>query len=267
MQERHIERYRYFQESARTCGKHYIPYIVQYLPAAADGFPEGFRVLEVGCGEAGNLAPFAQAGCIVTGVDMHVPRIEEAREFFEAEGLEGTFIASDIFELKDLEQSFDLIIVHDVIEHLDRKEQFMAGMKRYLAPGGVMFVAFPAWQMPFGGHQQMAKSKKVSKMPFIHLLPKGMYRGILRHAGESEGDIEWFMDTRRTRTTIEMFRRIAKRTKYTVAGKRLYFINPHYETKFGMRPRRLTPVIGVIPWLRNFFTTSCWWLLKADDGK
>lgn len=265
MQERHTERGRYFAESAQTCARHYIPFIEGTLPGAARRLPEGLRVLEVGCGEAGNLAPFARMGCSVTGVDMHGPRIAEAREFFAAEGLSGTFIESDIFLLKGLEQSFGLIIVHDVIEHLHDKERFMTDMRRYLAPGGVMFVAFPAWQMPFGGHQQMAKNKRVSKMPFIHLLPKRTYRRILERAGESEGDIEWFMDTRRTRTTIEMFRRIARRTGYRIVDSRYYFINPHYETKFGMRPRRLAAAIGCIPWLRNFFTSSCWWILAEKE--
>ena len=40
------------------------------------------KVLEVGCGEGGNLLPFAKAGCRVMGVDIDAMRIEQARAFF-----------------------------------------------------------------------------------------------------------------------------------------------------------------------------------------
>lgn len=40
------------------------------------------RVLEVGCGEGGNLLPFARLGAKVVGVDLSETRIEQARIFF-----------------------------------------------------------------------------------------------------------------------------------------------------------------------------------------
>jgi len=52
MQERHIDRKRYFDEQAQTSKNYYIPYIennIGYLPN---------KVLEVGCGEGGNLLSF-----------------------------------------------------------------------------------------------------------------------------------------------------------------------------------------------------------------
>ena len=177
MQERHSDRERYFDEQARTTEKYYIPYIRKCCPE----LPQ--EVLEVGCGEGGNLFSFAQLGCSVTGVDIAAGRIAEARKFFAERGAEGTFIASDIFKLTELEHKFSLILVHDVIEHIDDKAGFLKGLKRYLAPGGVVFIAFPAWQMPFGGHQQIAHSKVVSHFPFLHLLPSPLYKGVSAVAG------------------------------------------------------------------------------------
>jgi SAM-dependent methyltransferase len=40
------------------------------------------EVLEIGCAEAGNLKPFLDLGCNVTGIDISCGRIELAREFF-----------------------------------------------------------------------------------------------------------------------------------------------------------------------------------------
>ena len=76
MQERHINRDRYFEEQAQTTRKYYIPYIKQIV----GDLPE--KVLEVGCGEGGNLLPFAESGCEIVGVDIASLRIEQARTFF-----------------------------------------------------------------------------------------------------------------------------------------------------------------------------------------
>lgn len=110
MQERHSDRERYFDEQARTTEKYYIPYIRKCCPE----LPQ--EVLEVGCGEGGNLFSFAQLGCSVTGVDIAAGRIAEARKFFAERGAEGTFIASDIFKLTELEHK----ILPDIGARCDR---------------------------------------------------------------------------------------------------------------------------------------------------
>ena len=177
MQERHTNRERYFEEQAHTTRNYYIPYIKKNI----GNLPN--KVLEVGCGEGGNLLPFAELGCDTIGIDIAVSRIEQAKNFFITKKQKGTFIASDIFLLNDLQKHFPLILIHDVIEHIDNKELFLHSLKNYLSPNGVIFIAFPAWQMPFGGHQQIARSKVISHMPFIHLLPRILYQGIFPRRG------------------------------------------------------------------------------------
>lgn len=257
MQKRHIDRNRYFEEQSQTTENYYIPYIrkvIGYLPP---------KVLEVGCGEGGNLLPFAEQGCEVVGVDMVAVRIEQAQTFFSRRNRKGTFIASDIFSLEGLDTHFPLILVHDVIEHIEDKAAFLSGIKRYLETGGVVFIAFPAWQMPFGGHQQIAEGKIASHLPFIHLLPRTCYKWLLKIAGEKEDTVEGLLSIKETKCTIEMFRRIARETGYQIIDEQLYFINPHYKVKFGLSPRKLCKVISAVPFLRNFFSTSCFYLLKA----
>lgn len=58
MQERHQNRLRYFMELAATSRDYFIPFIQNYKR-----IDKGMRVLEIGCGEGGNLAPFSQMGC------------------------------------------------------------------------------------------------------------------------------------------------------------------------------------------------------------
>lgn len=95
MQERHENAGRYFDECARTCARYYLPWLESRLPKPLG---VGCCVLEAGCDKGGNLAPFAAAGCRVTGVDLNDAALDAARELFAARGLEGTFLRADMLE-------------------------------------------------------------------------------------------------------------------------------------------------------------------------
>uniref|UniRef100_UPI003FEF9222 class I SAM-dependent methyltransferase n=1 Tax=Alistipes shahii TaxID=328814 RepID=UPI003FEF9222 len=70
---------------------------------------------------------------------------------------------------------YDLIILRDVIEHVEDQPRLMARLAELLAPDGVLFVAYPPWRMPFGGHQQMAVSRFAAHFHWLHLLPGPLY--------------------------------------------------------------------------------------------
>ena len=258
MQERQTDRVRYFNELATTCEKYFLPYMMPFkrlLP--------GMRILEIGCGDGGNLLPFSRRGCNTLGVDMAASRIDVARSCFEAAGAKGEFIASDIFLIKELQHQFDWIICHDVLEHISDKKLFLQNLRKYLSADGLVFMSFPAWQMPFGGHQQICHSRIMSHLPFFHLLPRSLYAFILRKAGEPPAIVDELLSIKSTRCPIELFERLAHEVGLVTLNRRFYFINPHYESKFHLRPRRLWSVLGAIPWVRNFFTTSCFYILKG----
>lgn len=257
MQERHKNRQQYFRELAETSRKYFVPYIQRYHTVGA-----GVNVLEIGCGEGGNLLPFVEMGCHVTGVDIATCRIEEARTFFEDEGVQGRFISEDIFNLGGLESCFDIIICHDVFEHIDNKKVFMSGLSDYLKPQGIVFMSFPAWQMPFGGHQQICRSRLLAHLPFFHLLPVGIYRQTLKFFGEDDGCVKELLSIKQTRVTVERFESLLKATSLVIMNRQLWMVNPHYEVKFNLSPRKLSPVLSHIPYLRNFLCTSCCYILR-----
>lgn len=78
------DRRQYFDQLAATSRKYYIPYLSQYMKIG-----EGVNVLEIGCGEGGNLLPFAEAGCSVLGVDLSGDKIRAAEQFFAGAGVQG----------------------------------------------------------------------------------------------------------------------------------------------------------------------------------
>ena len=258
MQERHTDYERYFRESDKSCEKYYLPYLKEYIPFKQG---ESFRVLEVGCGLGGNLAPFARLGCSVSGIDIDSLSIDKAKRLFSKYGLYGHFTYCDIHEYRD-NNSYQLIMLHDAIEHIPNKEHLMCRLSELLDDEGILYIAFPAWCMPFGGHQQAARTRFVSRFPFIHLLPRSVFVWLLRQLGEPEGVIKDFLGVRSTKMPIQAFQKLCKDTGFEIVDRRLYFINPHYEEKFGLRPRILWGIISKIPYIRDFFSTSCHYLIK-----
>ena len=158
-----------------------------------------------------------------------------------------------------------LIILHDALEHIPEKERLMLHLKSFLKADGLLYLGFPAWQMPFGGHQQMAKNRIIANCPYIHLLPRSLFRFVFRACGEKESTVKCFFEIRDTRITIEGFHKLVTATGLRIVNQRLYFINPNYQVKFGLKPRILSPVIGKIPYVRNFFTTTCYYLLAKQE--
>jgi len=262
LQERHQNRQQYFKEQGITTKKYVIPFIEPFKPISSTT-----RVLEIGCGEGGNMAPFVELGCEVVGVDINEAKLKLAKEYFvpikHNENLKLVFENIYNLTIEDIGR-FDLIIMRDVIEHIPDQEIFLAYVKQFFKPNGMLFMGFPPWYMPFGGHQQVLHSKLLSKLPYFHILPKPIYRLILKSFGTTDTVIESRMDIKDTGITIERLDEILKKEQYKVKVKQLFLINPNYETKFGLKPRKQLSVFSAIPFIRNFITTCCYFLVTPQ---
>lgn len=263
MQNRHLNRDIYFKEQGITTEKYIIPFIQDKI-----SLNESISVLEIGCGEGGNLIPFVKAGCKrIVGVDISKNKINNAIKFFhELNYTENVkFYNEDIYNLKseDIGQ-FDIIITRDVLEHIFGQDKFLNFVKKLMKPNGKFFLGFPPWHNPFGGHQQICKSKFLSKLPYFHILPRFLYKFVLKSFGETNGTINSLLEIKQTGITIERFERYIKKQNFKKEKVTHYLINPNYEIKFGLKPRKISRVISSIPYIRNFFITTNYYLISKN---
>ena len=260
MQERHQKRDQYFDEQSYTTEHFVMPLINKFKL-----IDKNTHVLEIGCGEGGNLKPFLDVGCKVTGIDLLEGKIKNARKFFDGHPNENRLelICDDIYNMvEDFNAKFDIVFMRDVLEHIHDQERFLRVAKLFLKPKGKFFLGFPPWQNPFGGHQQMCESKILSKLPWFHLLPGRLYPGLMRVFHEKPNRISALMEIKDTRIHIERFKKIIKKENYVIDAEEFWFINPNYKIKFGMKPRKQTKFLSSIPFLRNFIITTCYYIIS-----
>ncbi|MDR0793125.1 MAG: class I SAM-dependent methyltransferase, partial [Chitinophagaceae bacterium] len=154
MFEFHTDKKRYFDIQEENARKYVIPFIEEKFPVLP-----GMRVMEIGCGEGGVLKAFIGKGCVGVGIELDLPRIDNAAIWMKDDIELGKvrFVGKDIYlvEAAELNGLFDIIVMKDVIEHIHDQNRLLARLKNFLKPEGVVFFGFPPWQMPFGGHQQI----------------------------------------------------------------------------------------------------------------
>jgi len=259
MYEFHSDRKWYFLMQKMVCEENIIPFIEKVY-----SFNQESAVLEIGCGTAGVLSAFLERGNKGVGVDLNGNSLDYAREqlaeYITSNQLE--LINEDIYSTNletKFQGKFNIIILKDVIEHIHNQEKLLMRMQSFLAPSGVIFLGFPPWQMPFGGHQQMCQNKILSHLPYFHLLPMPAYRGVLKLFNEQP---EHLCELKVTGISIERLEKLVKRTGYKIINREFYLINPIYKHKFGMKERKQAAFISSISYFRNFFTTAAFYLIK-----
>lgn len=261
----HKDKQRYFNMQTVNAAKSIIPFIEQEFKII-----KGLKVLEIGCAEGGVLKAFIEKGCKGYGVELSPSRLELAKSFLSKEVEQGNafLINKNIYDVdfeEEMKGEFDLIILKDVIEHIFDQDKLLDKLRAFLKPNGFIFFGFPPWQMPFGGHQQIAKNKLLSKLPYYHLLPMTLYKGVLKLFNESQKRIDDLVEIKETGISIERFERICKETNYNIQQRTYFLINPIYSYKFNLKETKQLGVIAKIPYLRNYLTTGMYYLVQKKE--
>jgi 2-polyprenyl-6-hydroxyphenyl methylase/3-demethylubiquinone-9 3-methyltransferase len=97
---------------------------------------EGLRVLDVGCGAGLMCEPLASRGARVTGIDAAERNIAAARLHSTAEGLSVDYRVGEPTHVLGADERFDLVLLLEVVEHVDDVDAFVQAAARHVAPGG-----------------------------------------------------------------------------------------------------------------------------------
>src|ERR1700689_284356 len=118
------------------------------LDVLLDGLhmPPGLRVLDAGCGSGRNMVQLQRYGQ-VTGIELSPPSGRGARERGGGGVLEGS-----VLEMPFADDSFDLAVSLDVVEHLEDDIAALRELRRVVAPGGRLLVTVPAYQWLWSRH-------------------------------------------------------------------------------------------------------------------
>lgn len=91
-------------------------------------------ILEIGCGSGEFLKKVFSGVEYSLGLDINESALEQARQ----KGLEVSAKS-----VHDLEKSFDMILLFEVLEHMESPGELLKALERKLNPGGVLVIAVP----------------------------------------------------------------------------------------------------------------------------
>jgi SAM-dependent methyltransferase len=102
---------------------------------------QGKRVLDAACGEGYGSHLLSQAASRVIGIDLDEGAIEHARRRYGSDNLE--FLSADCTRLPLSDDSVDVVVSFETLEHLAEQDQLLAEFRRVLAPEGFLLLSSP----------------------------------------------------------------------------------------------------------------------------
>jgi SAM-dependent methyltransferase len=195
---------------------------------------EGRSVLDVGCGEGGGLCALFDQGAVCVGFDIDEYRIQVARELQRKRTIGLTTGNLYANEIPYAGRDFDLLVLHDVFEHLERKPEMLEKLKGYMKPDGRMLITFPPYFSAYGAHQQHLHSS-IARLPFFHLIPFAVSTLLPRLPHEPPAAVAETQKLAGLKMGMAKFEDGAHDAGLTIVGKQTYLISPNH-IRFGLKP-------------------------------
>jgi SAM-dependent methyltransferase len=105
------------------------------------GIAKGAKVLDVACGTGNTAIPAAQAGAVVTGIDIATNLLAQARKRAAVEQLDIHFEEGDAEALPYADYAFDVVVTMFGAMFAPRPERVAAELIRVCKPGGKIAMA------------------------------------------------------------------------------------------------------------------------------
>lgn len=226
-------------------------------------FHPGDSVFEVGCGEGGVLTTFAKAGVkTAVGTDIHDERLIQGKAFISVEGQSIELSHHNILE-DDIPEKwrnqFDLILLRDVIEHLEDTRLALQRIKFLMKKGAFLFITFPPYYSPFGAHQHIVKNFW-GKFPYIQMMPKAVFFKMIQSGRKL--DVQEVIKMRDIQLSPEKLKRAALQAGFKVYSEDYYILRPVFKMKFGLPELKLPRQLNG-DFFQNVCSTEAAFILQA----
>jgi 2-polyprenyl-3-methyl-5-hydroxy-6-metoxy-1,4-benzoquinol methylase len=174
----------------------YDEHLVRYQLAAS--LVKGNRVLDIACGSGYGTKILSKAGAAeVIGIDADEMAVKEAEKNYGGEAI--VFKTGDAENIKENNESFDIIISFETIEHLKNPEKYLAEISRILKKDGIALVSTPNKEVfgqknPYHLHEfQRTEFEVILKKYFVNVSILEQVNGIASLIkGEKAGKIDFF---------------------------------------------------------------------------
>lgn len=251
---------RYYLGYQYRLGKEFIaPYLLQ-----AGVFKQGSSAAEIGSAEGGVLAALKYAGAgKALATDIHRERLAYGKDIADRAGVDIDFQYHNILDDEipaDWIDYFDVVILRDVIEHLEGTSEALGRIRKIIKPGGCLYLTFPSYYSAFGGHQHTV-ANILGKLPFVHLLPDPLFYAFLK--GGRENDIWEVKRLQKIKLTPKKLISAAHAEGYEIYSEDHYLLRPVFKMKFGLPSLKLG-FLKNIPYATTFLSLEASFILRKN---
>jgi 2-polyprenyl-3-methyl-5-hydroxy-6-metoxy-1,4-benzoquinol methylase len=218
-------------------------------------------LLDAGCGEGGGLCALHDAGALCAGFDIDEARVNAARTLSGDRQI--LFATGNLYDtgLPFQGWTFDVVVLHDVFEHLEHKEKAIAQLKQWMQPKGALLITFPPYYSAYGAHQQHCVAW-FARLPFFHLVPLSISHLLPRLKHERPAAVAETQKLARLKMGMRKFEQISRRCGLRILHKRAYIISPNH-IRFGLRPLN-AGLIAEIPGVNELLCSGVVYLLGKE---
>lgn len=141
--------------------------VIQTLP-----LPESPQILDVGCGSGGNLPMLKRHGTVKA-----MEYGETARQLATARQIAEVQSAHLPEDVPYPDHSFDLIVMSDVLEHLEQDVVSLQALRSRLAPQGWLLLTVPAYPFLWSRHDELNHhQRRYTRAQLCQVVQQGGYQ-------------------------------------------------------------------------------------------
>lgn len=188
---RNFDKWKSHYLSEHVRGRLIIATLAREIPTLDVG---GLRMLDVGCGDAGVPIAFAEAGAEAYGIEPFEPSVIRGAVRAEEHGVAIDLRVGVGEALPYPDAMFDIVVLDNVLEHVQDRERTLDEIRRVLRPGGILYLVTPK---PFALYSLVSDPHYA--MAGLVLMPRPMqkwYFERIRGGGDGNYGVGW-IPTRR----------------------------------------------------------------------